>query len=93
MDFPLHPSLKHLHTRALIKLSRISGLYPESMILKGIKLVGDAAVKSGGFADVWRALLGGQEICVKILKVYSKSDHIKLRQVGKMCRGYPIIDD
>lgn len=51
------------------------------MTLKGIKLVGNSALDGGGFGDIWEGLLGGQEICIKVLRVYQKSDKSKLLKV------------
>jgi hypothetical protein len=81
LEFPLDPSLKRFHTAALIKLSCTSGLYPECMTLKGIKLVGNSALDGGGFGNIWKGLLGGQEICIKVLRIYQKSDKAKLLKV------------
>ena len=82
LGFPLEPSLKRFHLGALINLARSSGLYPECMILKGIELVGKAAIDGGGFGDIWKGVLGGQDIAVKVLRVYQKSDKEKLLKVG-----------
>lgn len=84
LRFPLdeNPSLKCFHVEALIKLSSFSGLYPECMILKGIKLVGGAAIDGGGYGDICKGVLEDQEIAVKVLKVYRKSDKEELLKVG-----------
>ncbi|KIM91557.1 hypothetical protein PILCRDRAFT_763184 [Piloderma croceum F 1598] len=74
----LQPSLEHFPKRALIKLSRTSGLYPECMTLKEIKLVGKTALAAGNFGDIWKGLLGGQEICIKVPRVFQRSDKVKL---------------
>jgi hypothetical protein len=81
LGFPLEPSLEHFLKRALIKLSRTSGLYPECMTLKGTKLVGKTALAAGSYGDIWKGLLGGQEICIKVLKVFQRSDKVKLLKV------------
>ena len=81
LGFPLEPSLAHFFKRALIKLSRTSGLYPECMTLKGIKLVGKIALVAGSYGDIWNGLLEGQEICIKVLKVFQRSDKVKLLKV------------
>lgn len=67
--------------KALIKLSRASGLYPECLFLKGIQIAGDSAVAEGGFGDVYKGQLGDQEIAIKVLKVYQKSDMQQLLKV------------
>lgn len=51
MDLPLDLPAKRRHVGALIKLSRVSGLYPECMILRGVELVGGDAVAGGGYGE------------------------------------------
>jgi hypothetical protein len=48
--------------------------------LKGIEIIGDA-VGGGGFADIFKGRLRDQQIAVKVLKVYQKSDMEKLLKV------------
>ena len=74
------PALRRRHVKALIKLSGATGLYPECLVLKGIEIIGDA-VEGGGFADIFKGRLQDQEIAVKVLKVYQKSDIKKLLKV------------
>jgi hypothetical protein len=52
------------------------------MTLKGLKLAGRAAVAGGAFGDIWMGDLRGQQISVKILKVYQRSDKNKLLKVS-----------
>ena len=73
-------ALKRHHVKALIRLSGATGLYPECLVLKGIQIIGDA-VGGGGFADIYKGWLWNQEIAVKVLKVYQKSDMEKLLKV------------
>ena len=74
------PTLRRRHVKALIRLSRATGLYPECLVLDGIEIIGDA-VGGGGFADIFKGRLHDQEIAVKVLKVYQKSDIEKLLKV------------
>jgi len=41
--------------------------------LKGIEIIGDA-VGGGGFADVFKGQFRDQQIAVKVMRVYVKSD-------------------
>jgi hypothetical protein len=82
LGFPMNTSLKCFHLGALIKLSRASGLFPECMVLKGIELVGKAAMDGGSYGDIWKGMLGGQGVAVKVLKIYQKSDKEKLLRVS-----------
>ena len=68
---------KHGHLNALIKLSRVSRLYPECIVLKTIK-IDPNPVTHGGFADIYKGDLLGQKIGIKQLRVYERSDIDKL---------------
>ena len=80
MSVTIDSAYKSRHIKALIRLSRASGLYPECLVLQGINIEGDA-VAGGGFGDVYKGHLQGQEIAIKILRVYQKSDMDKLLKV------------
>ena len=68
--------------RALIKLSRSSGLYPQCLVRNDIQLLGTDAVAAGRFGDVWKATNSKNElIAVKTLRMYEKSDIEKLLKV------------
>jgi hypothetical protein len=73
LDFPMEPQYKPRHVKALLKLSRASGLYPESLALKGIEMEMHP-VDNGGYGDVYQGIL-------KVLKVYQSSDLVKLLKV------------
>ena len=74
------PALKRCHVKALIRLSRATGLYPECLVLNDIEIIGDA-IGTGGFADIFKGRLWDQEIAVKVLKVFQKSNIEKLLKV------------
>jgi hypothetical protein len=73
-------SYKHRHLNALIRLSRASGLYPECFVLKTIN-IDPNPVAHGGFADIHKGDFLGQEVGIKQLKVYQRSDIDKLFKV------------
>ena len=81
LDLPLDLSLRRRHVAAIVYLSRASGLYPECMVLKGIQFVGEDAIAGGGYGDVWKGLLNGEALAVKVIKVYQRSDLVKLLKV------------
>ena len=80
LNLPMDSVYKHRHMNALIKLSKASGLYPECFVLKAIR-IDQVPVTYGGFADIYQGDLLGQEICIKQLKVYQKSDMDELFKV------------
>ena len=51
------------------------------MILNGVELVGGDAVAGGGYGDVWKGSLQDELLAVKVVKVYQKSDVVKLLKV------------
>jgi serine/threonine protein kinase len=81
LDFVVDLGHRHQYLEVLLRLSRASRLYPESFVLKGIEIIGDP-VAAGGFADVYKARLRGQDIAIKVLRVYQKSDIDKLLKVA-----------
>jgi hypothetical protein len=52
------------------------------MTLRGVELADRMAVASGGFSDIFKMLLRGQEIAVKVLKVFQRTDKVRLLKVG-----------
>ena len=56
-------------------------MVPECLVLNGIKVYGDP-VAAGGFGDVYKGKYRKQEIALKVLKVYQKSDMEKLLKVS-----------
>ncbi|KAG6839972.1 hypothetical protein C0991_009927 [Blastosporella zonata] len=52
------------------RLSRRSGLHPTCYELKGIKLLSEFPIASGGFADVYKGNFEGQTVCLKVLRIY-----------------------
>jgi hypothetical protein len=80
LDVTVDPALKRRHVKALIRLSRATGLYPECLVLNDIEIIGDA-IGTGGFADIFKGWLWDQEIAVKVLKVFQKLNIEKLLKV------------
>jgi hypothetical protein len=74
LDCPhLHHHLKSPFTNALLKLSEKSGLYPECLMLKGVQRLGNP-VAAGTFGDVWKGIIQGESVAIKILRIYEKTD-------------------
>ncbi|KIM77961.1 hypothetical protein PILCRDRAFT_607034 [Piloderma croceum F 1598] len=77
LDFPMELKYKPRHVKALLKLCRASGLYPESLALKGIEMERHP-VDNGGYGDVYKGQLHGRKLAIKVLKVYQSSNLTKL---------------
>ena len=77
MDLRYKPRL----VKALLRLSRASGLYPKCLALKSIEIE-ENPVDRGSYGDVYKGVLHGQKIAVKALRVYQTSDLVKLLKVG-----------
>ncbi|KAJ7267307.1 kinase-like domain-containing protein, partial [Mycena rebaudengoi] len=79
-DFPAsRPSL----FKALIRLSRASGLHPRCFPLTGVQKVGQQ-VAAGGFGDIWRGSVHGQHVSVKVMRIFRKDDvEVALKDFGR----------
>ncbi|KAL0059673.1 Guanine nucleotide-binding protein alpha-2 subunit [Marasmius tenuissimus] len=63
----------------MIRLSKLSGLHPKGLLLQDVRKLGRHPIAAGGFGDVWKGIIGqsdseGQLVCLKVSKVYVKSD-------------------
>ncbi|KAJ7621324.1 kinase-like domain-containing protein [Roridomyces roridus] len=58
---------------ALSRLSSDSGLHPTCFALSGIQKIGHQ-VAAGGFGDVWKGVISGQSICVKVMRLFKECD-------------------
>ncbi|KAJ6531271.1 kinase-like domain-containing protein, partial [Mycena capillaripes] len=54
--------------KALLRLSRASGLHPRCFALPELQKVGHQ-VAAGGFGDLWKGLVRGQSVSVKVMRV------------------------
>lgn len=80
LDFPIDPAYKRRHVKALIRLSRASGQYPECLALDDVAMEA-YPVAGGSYGDVYKGHLNGQQIALKVLKVYVDQDIVKLLKV------------
>ncbi|KAF7360303.1 Protein kinase domain-containing protein [Mycena venus] len=59
--------------KALVRLSRESGLRPTCLPLKGLLKVGQQ-VAAGGFGDIWKGVVHGQNVSVKMTRFFRDAD-------------------
>ncbi|KAJ6501178.1 kinase-like domain-containing protein, partial [Mycena vitilis] len=59
--------------KVLCRISRASGLHPRCFALTGLQKVGQQ-IADGGFGDIWKGLVRGQSVCVKIMRVFRDAD-------------------
>ncbi|THU88736.1 kinase-like protein [Dendrothele bispora CBS 962.96] len=92
-DYPgVLPKLRSKILHAIIRLSNVSGLYPDSLALDAYNVtkVGNHPVAAGGFGDIWKGLIGEQMVCLKVARICGDSDVQKLlkefRREGQLWR-------
>ncbi|KAJ8094292.1 Rho guanine nucleotide exchange factor [Marasmius tenuissimus] len=66
----------------MLGLSKSSGLYPKCLTLKNVDKLGERPVAGGGFGDVWKGRVADQPVCLKVVRVFTKSD------VGQLVKEY-----
>ncbi|KAJ7798018.1 hypothetical protein B0H13DRAFT_2167962, partial [Mycena leptocephala] len=76
LDYPLlDDRIRPVILEALRKLSVSSGRIPGCFALSDrLQLDGPHQVAAGGFADVWKGLIRGETVCVKVMRVYQEAD-------------------
>ncbi|KAJ7093508.1 hypothetical protein C8R44DRAFT_684926 [Mycena epipterygia] len=62
-----------LLSKALIRLSRVSGLHPRCFVLSGLEKEGHQ-VAAGGYGDIWKGRVRGQTVSVKMMRVFRDKD-------------------
>ncbi|KAJ7678106.1 kinase-like domain-containing protein [Mycena polygramma] len=73
LDIDSFSVIKPLLLKALIRLSRTSGVHPRCFPLYGLQKVGKQ-VTGGGFGDIWKGLIHGRSVSVKMMRVFDTSD-------------------
>ncbi|KAJ7093746.1 kinase-like domain-containing protein [Mycena epipterygia] len=83
LDLDSFSVVKPLISKALLRLSRESGLHPRCCTLTGLQKIGQQ-VTGGGFGDIWRGLVRGQGVSVKIMRIFEDSDvQAVLKEFGR----------
>jgi hypothetical protein len=59
-----------------------TGVLPVSCsIQEGLQFVGDDALMSGGFADIWKGVYHGKTVAIKVIRHYMQADVAKTQKV------------
>ncbi|KAJ7719093.1 kinase-like domain-containing protein [Mycena maculata] len=83
LDHDSFLAIRPLLFKALLRLSRASGLYPTCFALSGLQKVGHQ-VAAGSFGDIWKGLVRGQSVSVKIMRVFQETDvQATLKEFGR----------
>ncbi|KAJ7020294.1 kinase-like domain-containing protein [Mycena alexandri] len=68
--------------RALLRLSRVSGRHPRCFSILDLKTEGQ--VDAGNYSDVWKGSVQGEEVCIKIMRLFKTSDiEVLLQEFGR----------
>ncbi|KAJ7621228.1 kinase-like domain-containing protein [Roridomyces roridus] len=73
LDYEQFLVIRSILFEALTRLSDNSGLHPTCFALLGLQKIGHQ-VAAGGFGDVWKGVVRGQIVCVKVMRLFQESD-------------------
>ncbi|KAJ7040984.1 kinase-like domain-containing protein [Mycena alexandri] len=73
LDLDSFSIVKPLMCKTLVVLSQKSGLHPRCFPIMELQKVGQQ-VDGGGFADIWKGLVRGQSVSVKIMRIFRKDE-------------------
>jgi hypothetical protein len=62
-----------MFSKALLRLSRASGLHPTCFTLSGLEKVGQQ-VAAGAFGDIFKGLVENQCVSVKVMRLFKDAD-------------------
>ncbi|KAF9063527.1 hypothetical protein BDP27DRAFT_1299590 [Rhodocollybia butyracea] len=70
------PPLRSAICKAMLRLSKRSSVFPKCLLIQNVNTLGKHPVVAGGFGDIWKGMIGEstQTVCLKIVRVYLKSD-------------------
>ncbi|KAJ6466793.1 kinase-like domain-containing protein [Mycena sanguinolenta] len=84
LDLDSFSAIKPSIFQALRRLSRSSGLHPRCFVLPGLQRLGQQPVTGGGFGDIWKGLVCGQNVCVKVMRIFGNSNiEAALKEFGR----------
>ncbi|KAJ7904821.1 kinase-like domain-containing protein [Mycena leptocephala] len=83
LDLDSFSIVRPLICKALLRLSRASGLHPRCFALSTLQKVGQQ-VAAGGFGDIWKGRVHEQSVAVKIMRIFQDSDvEAVLKEFGR----------
>ncbi|KAJ7176798.1 kinase-like domain-containing protein [Mycena filopes] len=71
LDLDSFSVIKPLIFKTLAALSHASGLHPQCFPIPGLQKLGHQ-VAGGGFGDIWKGLVNGQSVSVKIMRIFQE---------------------
>ncbi|KAJ7202185.1 kinase-like domain-containing protein [Mycena rebaudengoi] len=83
LDCEKRGTIKPLLFEALFRISDACGLHPTCFPLSRLQTIGNP-IAAGGFGDIWKGLVRGQTVAVKIMRVFWDQDiPISLKKFGR----------
>ncbi|KAF7982525.1 hypothetical protein HWV62_28142 [Athelia sp. TMB] len=74
LDSPIDSKFKPHYLQAIIKLSQDSRKYPECLLLDSSIHLPARSIAGGSFGEVYKGTMSGNDIAVKMLKLYERSN-------------------
>ena len=81
------PQIRSKSLRTLYSICGHQALLPRSLEITPRYNATEGAMCHGGFGDTWKGRYQGQEVAIKVLKVYRTSDLGQIRKVGRSCHS------
>ncbi|KAJ6598358.1 kinase-like domain-containing protein [Mycena vulgaris] len=72
-DLSVLRAARPLLVKAMIRLSRASGAHPKCFALPNLRKVGEQ-IAGGGFSDIWKGVVGGQSVSLKIMRFFRDAE-------------------
>jgi hypothetical protein len=89
LDLNAFSIVRPLICKTLLRLYRDSGLYPRCFALFGLEKIGQQ-VAAGGFGDIWKGMIRGRSVCVKIMRLFQDADISKDKNQEQQRKSHDI---
>ena len=83
LDYPrLDPRIRPRIIEILARLAQRSGLYPQSLFVRGLHTEQTFPLAGGAYGDVYEGRVNDRRVAAKVIRVFQNTDFKSLHQVG-----------
>ncbi|KAL0064049.1 Rho guanine nucleotide exchange factor [Marasmius tenuissimus] len=83
-------SLQSSMLKMMLRLLEHSGLYPQCLVVKDVKRPSGRPAGGGSFGDVYKGVIGGQAVCLKLPRIFEDTEDPDADKLIKVLLHTPV---